>query len=64
MDWVFPVKRKERCPRCNGSGYLPYGGDTGSPGITIETECKRCKGHGKIWIRNNLTIESLKELLK
>tara|TARA_Y100000310_G_scaffold19113_1_gene18730 strand:- start:285 stop:479 length:195 start_codon:yes stop_codon:yes gene_type:complete len=64
MDWVFPVKRKERCPRCKGSGYLPVEGDTGSPGITIETECKRCKGHGKIWIRNNLTIESLKELLK
>ena len=64
MDWTFPVKRKERCPRCSGAGYLPYEGDTGSPGTAVETECKRCKGHGEIWIRDNITIESLKELLK
>ena len=64
MDWVFPAKRKERCPRCNGTGYLPYEGDTGPAGATVEIMCETCKGHKKIWVKDNITIESLKELLK
>ena len=64
MDWTFRARRKKDCPGCEGAGFLPVEGDTGSPGATIETECKRCKGHGKIWVRENLSIESLKELLK
>ena len=63
MDWTITVKRKERCPKCNGSGYLPYKGDTGS-GVTVEITCKTCKGHGKIWVTDNMPIESFKELLK
>ena len=64
MDWTFQAKRKVKCPGCNGSGVLPVEGDTGHPGITIETECKRCKGHKMLWLRENLTLESLKDLLK
>mgnify|MGYP003153016275 CR=1 FL=1 len=64
MDWIFPVKRKEQCPRCKGSGYLPIGGDTGTPGVTVESSCKKCKGHGNKWIKKNITLESLKDLLK
>ena len=63
MDWTILVRRKEPCPSCNGVGYLPVEGDTGS-GTTVEIMCKGCKGHGKIWVKDNMTIESLKELLK
>ena len=64
MDWTFPVRRKERCPKCSGAGYLPYEGDTGSPGATVEIMCKRCKGHKDVWVKDNITLESLKDLLK
>tara|TARA_Y100000310_G_C20174114_1_gene575052 strand:- start:63 stop:257 length:195 start_codon:yes stop_codon:yes gene_type:complete len=64
MDWTFLVKRKEPCPRCDETGYLPVEGDTGAPGVTVEIVCKYCKGHGKIWVRQNMSIESVKELLK
>ena len=64
MDWTFQVKRKVKCPGCKGAGFLPVEGDTGSPGVTIETECKKCKGHKQVWVKEDLPIESLKELLK
>ena len=64
MDWTFQVKRKVKCPKCTGAGVFPVEGDTGSFGVTVELECKSCKGHGKIWAREDLTLESLKELLK
>ena len=64
MNWTIPARRRERCPKCSGAGYLPVKGDTGLTGVTIETECKRCKGNKKIWVKENLSIESLKDLLK
>ena len=71
MDWTFLVKRKEPCPSCSiegagkGAGYLPYDADTGSLGnTTIELMCKTCKGQGEVWVKHNLPLESLKDLLK
>tara|TARA_R100000781_G_scaffold113785_2_gene83055 strand:- start:584 stop:796 length:213 start_codon:yes stop_codon:yes gene_type:complete len=63
-NWTISAKRKEKCPKCKGAGYLPVTGDTGSPLITVETECKRCRGNKEITMHYNLSIESLKDLLK
>ena len=67
MDWIFPGKRKERCPSCGGAGYLSIEGTIARPAdedTTVELLCKECKGDGHTWTKEDLTLESLKELLK
>ena len=64
MDLTFLVRRKADCSRCKGVGFLPLEGDTGSPGATIEIMCSKCKGKKVTWKKENLTLESLRELLK
>ena len=64
MNWTISARRKERCPKCKGAGFLPVEGDTGLIGATIETECKRCHGNKEITHNYNLSIEALKDLLK
>jgi len=64
MDWTFPVNRKVDCPRCRGAGFMPVEGDTGLPGVTVEIMCKRCKGNKEVLVREDITLESLKELLR
>ena len=67
MDWVISAKRKEGCSSCGEVGYIPIKGSiTGliSEGTTVELLCKKCKGDGHTWAEEDLTLESLKELLK
>ena len=67
MDWIFPSKRKERCPSCDGAGYLPIEGKIAGSvarGTTVELLCKKCDGDGHTWTKEDLTLESLRELLK
>ena len=66
MDFLIPSKKVSKCPDCNGSGYLPLKDKTLSQNgkYSIEIGCKRCKGKGKLVKRVELSLESLKELLK
>ena len=66
MDFLIPAKKVSKCPDCSGSGYVSMNDKTMSLSdeCTIEIGCKRCKGKGKLAKRVDLSLESLKELLK
>ena len=66
MDFLIPSKKVSRCPDCKGLGYVPLKDETLSLNTkyTIEIGCKRCKGKGKLVKRVDLSLESLKDLLK
>ena len=66
MDFLIPSKKVSKCPDCKGSGYVPLNDETMSQNrnMTIEIGCKRCKGKGKLVKRVDLSLESLKDLLK
>ena len=63
-ELFLTAKKRERCPACGGSGVLAYEGDTCRAGVVCELICKRCDGNGKITTKVDVTLESLKELLK
>ena len=66
MDFLIPSKKVSKCSDCKGLGYVPLKDETMSQNdkYTIEIGCKRCKGKGKIIKRVDLSLESLKDLLK
>ena len=66
MDFLIPSKKVSKCPDCGGSGYLPLKDETlsQSGNLTLEIGCKRCKGKGKLVKRVDLSLESLRDLLK
>ena len=66
MDFLIPSKKVSKCPDCSGSGYVPLKDETMSLNTkyTVEIGCKACKGRGKIIKRVDLSLESLKDLLK
>ena len=66
MDFLIPSKKVSKCPDCSGSGYVPLNDKTMSQSskYTLEIGCKRCKGKGKITEKVDLSLESLKDLLK
>tara|TARA_Y100000310_G_scaffold276022_1_gene292877 strand:- start:207 stop:416 length:210 start_codon:yes stop_codon:yes gene_type:complete len=69
MDFLIPSKKVSKCPLCKGSGFVPLLDDNMSTmdeygDYTIEIGCKRCKGKGKIIKKVDLSLESLKDLLK
>ena len=66
MDFTILAKKVSKCPDCIGSGYVPLYDETMSLNTKydIEIGCKRCKGKGKLVKRVDLTLESLKDLLK
>ena len=66
MDYLIPAKTISTCSKCKGSGYLPLKDETMSLNTKfgIEIGCKECKGRGKITKRVDLSLESLKDLLK
>ena len=65
-EWLIKANKVSECPECSGSGYVPHKDKTMSLSTkcTIEVACKACKGKGKIIERMDLSLESLKELLK
>ena len=68
-EWTISVKKGDRCPLCKGSGVVPLLDNKMSvvgeyEGYTLEIGCDRCKGKGKIIERVDLSLESLKDLLK
>ena len=68
-EWTISVKKGDKCSLCKGSGVVPLLNDNMSvvgeyEGYTLEIACKRCKGKGKIIKRVDLSLESLKDLLK
>ena len=66
MDWLIRAKKGGKCPDCGGSGYVPLEDETQSADseYTIEIECRACKGKGKKFKWVNISLESLKDLLK
>ena len=66
MDFLIPSKKVSKCPDCSGSGYVALTDKTMSLNTkySIEIGGKRCKGKGKIIKRVDLSLESLKDLLK
>ena len=66
MDFLIPCKKVSKCPDCSGSGYKPLENKKVSQtsNYTLEIGCKSCDSKGKIVKRVELSIESLKELLK
>ena len=66
MDFLIPAQKVSECKDCGGSGYIPLKDETMSQNTkyTLEIGCKRCKGKGKVTKRVDLSLESLKELLK
>ena len=66
MDFLIPSKKVSKCPDCSGSGYVPLNDKTMSLNTKydIEIGCKRCKGKGKLTEKVDLSLESLKDLLK
>ena len=66
MDFLIPSKKVSSCPDCSGSGYVPLNDKTTSLNTKydIEIGCKGCKGKGKLTEKVDLSLESLKDLLK
>ena len=66
MDFLIPSKKISKCPDCKGSGYVPLKDKTMTTNvdISIEIGCKACRGKGKTVKRVDLSLESLKDLLK
>ena len=66
MDFLIIAKKVSKCPDCSGSGYVLLNDKTMSLNTKydIEIGCKGCKGKGKITEKVDLSLESLKELLK
>ena len=66
MDFLISSKKVSKCPDCSGSGYVPLKDKTMSLNTKydIEVGCKGCKGKGKLTERVDLSLESLKDLLK
>ena len=68
-EWTISVKKGDKCSLCSGSGFIPLLDDNMSvmdeyEGNTIEIGCKRCNGKGKLIEKVDLSLESLKDLLK
>ena len=66
MEFLIPSKKISKCSKCKGSGYIPLKNKKVSQNsnYTIEIGCEECKGKGKITKRVDLSLESLKDLLK
>ena len=66
MDWLIKAKKASKCPDCSGSGYVPLKDETMSQNgkYDIEIGCMGCKGKGKVTKKVDLSLESLKDLLK
>ena len=66
MDFYFPTKQIKQCSQCKGGGFVPLEDSTliSTRDVTVEIKCEKCKGRGKITKRVNLSLDSLKDLLK
>ena len=66
MDFLIIAKKVSKCPDCSGSGYLPLDNEIVDQNgeYALEIGCKRCEGKGKITEKVDLSLESLKDLLK
>lgn len=66
MEFLISAKKVSKCHDCSGSGYVPLNGKTTSLNTKydIEIGCKRCRGKGKVTKKVDLSLESLKEMLK
>jgi len=66
VDWLIKAKKVSKCPDCSGSGYVPLNDETmaTTDDLAIEIGCEVCEGKGKITEKVDLSLESLKDLLK
>ena len=66
MDFLIIAKKVSKCPDCSGSGYVLLNDKTMSLNTKydIEIGCMRCEGKGKVTEQVDLSLESLKEMLK
>ena len=66
MDWLIKAKKVSKCKVCSGSGYVPLNDETmaTTDDLAIEIGCERCEGKGKLTEKVDLSLESLKDLLK
>ena len=65
-DFLIPSKKVSECEVCGGLGYVPLNDKTMdlNTKYSIEIGCKACGGKGKLVERVDLSLESLKDLLK
>ena len=66
MDLYLFGKKITKCKKCVGSGFVVLEDETlnQTENLTIEVACKECFGKGKRIKRVELSIESIKDLLK
>ena len=66
MDFLIPSKKVSKCPDCSGSGYVPLKNKRMSKttNYTVEIGCKVCGAKGRTSEDVELSLESLKDLLK
>lgn len=66
MDFLISVKKVSKCMRCNGLGYYSEDPNQASnfKDTTIQFVCQECNSKGKIIKKADLSLESLKDLLK
>ncbi len=66
MDWLIMAKKGVKCSECGGAGYLPLNDKKTSKSrdYTVEIICSKCKGKKFNWKEVELSLESLKEMLK
>ena len=66
MDYLISAKTVSKCKACHGSGYAPHGDPelSQTSEYSYEIGCSRCDSKGKITEKVDLSLESLKDLLK
>jgi len=65
-DFLISSLKVSECKVCSGSGYVPLNDETMAltDDLAIEIGCERCEGKGKLIEKVDLSLESLKDLLK
>ena len=66
MDLLIPAKKVSECEVCSGLGYVPLKDQKASKTAkyTLEIGCEACGAKGRTTEDVELSLESLKELLK
>lgn len=66
MSFLIKAKKVSQCDVCSGIGYVPLKGKKTSKTskMAVEIGCSACESKGRITEDVELSLESLKDLLK